>query len=220
VRDQVILNRLHVGSHSASLHSLLERGMHGEGVGFQARAGSSDPAENSLAPPFVAMPQAMPRKYPTATVFVIEQAMVFDLYSCQPGSVIKKAFCAAGGAAVLGIFYFGRPASLPSGFFLAAAANASFVVAIFGGIEMLVNVKAALAARRMKQFELAAALRIAPSTLSEIVVGRREADAELRAKIAAVLGVEEAWLFQRVVPPRAAPRAVHAGDIRTPAVQI
>lgn len=80
---------------------------------------------------------------------------------------------------------------------------------------MLVNLKSVLAARRMRQYELAVALRISPSTLSEIICGRREADAELRARIAALLAVEERWLFQRVVPPR----AVHAGNMPILAVQ-
>jgi len=68
---------------------------------------------------------------------------------------------------------------------------------------MLSNLKAALAARGMCQADLAAELRIHSSTLSEIVRGRRQADADLRARIASLLGVDEAWLFKSVIPPRA-----------------
>jgi len=68
---------------------------------------------------------------------------------------------------------------------------------------MLANLKAALAARKIKQLELAAELRVSPSVVTDIVLGRREVDAETRAKIAALLGVEnQAWLFQRAIVPR------------------
>jgi transcriptional regulator with XRE-family HTH domain len=63
---------------------------------------------------------------------------------------------------------------------------------------MLTNLKAALAARRMRQVELALSLRIPPSTLSEIVCGHRQADPALRARIAEALRADEAWLFSAV----------------------
>lgn len=71
---------------------------------------------------------------------------------------------------------------------------------------MLSNLKMTLAARRMRQADLAVALKISPSALSEIVCGRREADASLRARIAAELRAEETWLFSTVtrIPARAA----------------
>jgi len=67
---------------------------------------------------------------------------------------------------------------------------------------VLSNLKAALAARGWRQADLAAQLKIHASTVSEIVCGRRQADARLRARIAALLGVDEPWLFKSVVPPR------------------
>jgi len=67
---------------------------------------------------------------------------------------------------------------------------------------MLSNLKAALAARGMRQADLAAALKIHASVVSEIICGRRKADIELRTRIAAMLAVEnQAWLFKSVVPP-------------------
>ena len=72
---------------------------------------------------------------------------------------------------------------------------------------MLVNFKAALAARRMKQVDLALDLRIDPTFLSRVINRRCEADASLRARLAAALEVEEAWLFQTVARiPRPAPK--------------
>jgi len=70
---------------------------------------------------------------------------------------------------------------------------------------MLVNLKAALAARRMRQVDLALALKIPPSTLSEIICCRRQAESWLRARIAEALRADEAWLFARVtqIPSRA-----------------
>jgi len=71
---------------------------------------------------------------------------------------------------------------------------------------MLVNLKAALAARQMRQVDLALALKIPPSTLSEIVCGRRQADGWLRTRIAEALRADEAWLFSTVtrIPSRMA----------------
>ena len=62
---------------------------------------------------------------------------------------------------------------------------------------MLVNFKAALAARRVRQIDLALELKIDPSLLSRIINRRCEADPALRARIAAALEVDEGWLFQR-----------------------
>lgn len=63
---------------------------------------------------------------------------------------------------------------------------------------MLINLKTALAARRLRQVDLALSLKIPPSTLSEIVCGRRQADHSLRSRIAEVLRADEAWLFSSV----------------------
>ncbi len=63
---------------------------------------------------------------------------------------------------------------------------------------MLVNLKAAIAARRLRQVDVALALKITPSVLSEIVNGRREADASLRAQIAEILRADESWLFSTI----------------------
>ncbi len=60
---------------------------------------------------------------------------------------------------------------------------------------MLVNLKAALAARRMRQVDLALALKIPPSTMSEIICGRRQAEGWLRTRIAEALRADESWLF-------------------------
>lgn len=63
---------------------------------------------------------------------------------------------------------------------------------------MLANLKTAIAARRMKQVDLALRLKIAPTVLSEIIHCRREADDSLRARIAEALHADEAWLFSTV----------------------
>lgn len=69
---------------------------------------------------------------------------------------------------------------------------------------MLLNLKSAIAARGMRQVDLAMQLKITPSVLSEIVNGRREPDASLRSRIAEALDVDEQWLFSRVTRiPRA-----------------
>ena len=56
-----------------------------------------------------------------------------------------------------------------------------------GGMQVLLNLKSAIAARQTRQVDLAISLKIAPSLLSEIVNGRRQADASLRARIAQAL---------------------------------
>lgn len=63
---------------------------------------------------------------------------------------------------------------------------------------MLVNLKAALAARRLRQADLAQSLKIPSSTLSEIICGRRQADSSLRSRIAEALRADEGWLFSMV----------------------
>lgn len=70
---------------------------------------------------------------------------------------------------------------------------------------MLVNLKSAIAARRLKQVDLALQLKIPPTVLSEIIHGRRLADDSLQARIAEALRADESWLFSTVVriPSRA-----------------
>lgn len=73
---------------------------------------------------------------------------------------------------------------------------------------MLMNIKTALAARRLRQVDLALSLKIPPSTLSEIICGRRQADPLQRARIAEALRADEAWLFSpltRIKPPAPGP---------------
>ena len=64
---------------------------------------------------------------------------------------------------------------------------------------MLLNLKTVLAARGIKQADLAYELRIPASTLSEIVHERRRPDASMRLRIARRLDAEEKWLFSSVV---------------------
>ena len=63
---------------------------------------------------------------------------------------------------------------------------------------MLLNLKTAVAARRLTQVEFALQLKIPPTVLSEIIHGRRQVDASLRARIAEALRADEAWLFSSV----------------------
>lgn len=69
---------------------------------------------------------------------------------------------------------------------------------------MLSNFKAALAARGIRQVDLALKIRISPTVLSEVINGRRVANADLRRKLSAELDVDEGWLFSVVshVPRR------------------
>jgi transcriptional regulator with XRE-family HTH domain len=71
---------------------------------------------------------------------------------------------------------------------------------------MLSNLKTALAARRVRQVDLAIELKISPSVFSEIVNGRRSAEPSLRARLADILQADEDWLFSNVtqIPARAA----------------
>ena len=63
---------------------------------------------------------------------------------------------------------------------------------------MLVNIKTALAARRMRQIDLAQSEKIPPTVLSEVINERRTASPELRAKVARALKADERWLFAKV----------------------
>ena len=64
---------------------------------------------------------------------------------------------------------------------------------------MLANLKTAIAHRGLKQADLAQSLKIPPTVLSEIIHGRRQADASLRSRIAMALHADEAWLFDGFV---------------------
>jgi transcriptional regulator with XRE-family HTH domain len=63
---------------------------------------------------------------------------------------------------------------------------------------MLLNLKTTIAARRLTQVDLALQLKIPPTTLSQIIHGRRLADGSLRARIAEALRADETWLFSTV----------------------
>jgi len=63
---------------------------------------------------------------------------------------------------------------------------------------MLANLKAALAARRLRQADLAFALKLAPSTLSEIIHGRRRVEPHIAARIAEILEADPEWLFTEI----------------------
>jgi len=71
---------------------------------------------------------------------------------------------------------------------------------------LLVNLKTTIAVRQLTQVDLALQLKIAPTVLSEIIHGRRQADPSLRARIAEALRAEESWLFSSVAhipsPPK------------------
>lgn len=60
---------------------------------------------------------------------------------------------------------------------------------------MLSNMKAALAARRMHQIELAEAVGIGRSALSAFIYGRTQLPPQLRARIAEILRADPEWLF-------------------------
>ncbi len=59
--------------------------------------------------------------------------------------------------------------------------------------------KTALAARRLKQADLAARIGISPTALSEVIHERRIPDAGLRARIAQELVADENWLFSSLI---------------------
>jgi hypothetical protein len=60
---------------------------------------------------------------------------------------------------------------------------------------VLANLKTAIVVRGLKQADLAQTLKIPPTVLSEIIHGRRHADASLRARVATALRADEGWLF-------------------------
>ena len=64
---------------------------------------------------------------------------------------------------------------------------------------MLANLKMALAARGIRQIELARELDISADLLSRIVRGWTVPNATLRARIADFLATEAAWLFEKEV---------------------
>ena len=63
---------------------------------------------------------------------------------------------------------------------------------------MLFNLKTAIAARGWRQVDFALEQKIPPTTLSEIINERRQADSSLRARIATALRADEQWLFSTV----------------------
>jgi transcriptional regulator with XRE-family HTH domain len=68
---------------------------------------------------------------------------------------------------------------------------------------MLMNLKAALAVRRLRQAELALELKISTGLLSEVIQGRKDLPPHLRTRAAEFLRADEAWLFSATtfVPP-------------------
>lgn len=63
---------------------------------------------------------------------------------------------------------------------------------------MLANLKVAIAARGLRQIDLADQLEISPTALSELIHERRIPSAELRAQIAELLCADETWLFSSI----------------------
>ena len=75
---------------------------------------------------------------------------------------------------------------------------------------MLANLRKALAVRGMRQVELARKAGCAPTVLSEIINGWREANPTLRKRIAEILQADELWLFStagEIPAPVAKPEA-------------
>ena len=63
---------------------------------------------------------------------------------------------------------------------------------------MLANLKVALAARRLRQVDLAIELRVAPSLISDVVHGRCRLAPHQVARVAELLKADADWLFQEV----------------------
>jgi plasmid maintenance system antidote protein VapI len=63
---------------------------------------------------------------------------------------------------------------------------------------MLANVKTALAARGMRQAQLAKTIGLPESTLSEFIHERCELAPHFRTRLAVELRADPAWLFSRV----------------------
>jgi transcriptional regulator with XRE-family HTH domain len=82
---------------------------------------------------------------------------------------------------------------------------------------MLANLKTAIAARGLRQIELAQKLQIPSDFLSRIIRSWAKPNAELRVKIAEVLQADEGWLFSAnvVIPaPRPGGQQKHVVDAR------
>jgi len=60
---------------------------------------------------------------------------------------------------------------------------------------VLGNLKIAMNARRIRQADIAVALRISQSKVSDIVNGRQIADPRTRTRVSQILCADEAWLF-------------------------
>ena len=69
---------------------------------------------------------------------------------------------------------------------------------------MLMNLKAALLVRRVRQAELAVQLKISTGFLSEVIQGRKQLAPHLRTRAAEFLETDELWLFDetKFVPVR------------------
>jgi transcriptional regulator with XRE-family HTH domain len=63
---------------------------------------------------------------------------------------------------------------------------------------VLVNLKTAIAARGMRQVDLAMELTMPPSVLSEIVHCRRPVDPRVADRIAEILRADREWLFASI----------------------
>ncbi len=79
---------------------------------------------------------------------------------------------------------------------------------------MLANIKTALAARGMRQTQLAQTVGLPESTLSEFIHERCELAPHFRTRIAEALQADPAWLFSRLtrIPEL---RPATAGELAT-----
>lgn len=76
---------------------------------------------------------------------------------------------------------------------------------------MRANLKTALAARRMRQADLAATVGVGESTLSEFIHGRASLAPHTQGRIAQILQADADWLFAlaiRIPPPKPAESAL------------
>ena len=60
---------------------------------------------------------------------------------------------------------------------------------------MLVNLKATIMARRVRQADLAIQIKRSAGYLSELIAGRVKPEPHIRTRIAEILNADEAWLF-------------------------
>ena len=60
---------------------------------------------------------------------------------------------------------------------------------------MFVNLKAALAARGIRQVDLAIRIKRSSGYLSEVIAGRAKPEPHIRTRIAEILNADETWLF-------------------------